>query len=209
MSGGLQLSVRKDPRNMIPLFMAYVVGFESGAKDAHRKWVLLVNEYLLKYSRTDTGRSRAGWTAFPDAQGYNYQRSMPLANHYDQQAEQEGKGKSHFVDADFHTELINNVDYVDYMNQKYGIFSYSPVAINSGNIMSEKSKKGFKLFGVNEFGNRVTKGIRFEDKIPTFEAFADGVYDKFLKNAKTAYEQNQVFNPGPIEQIFNDPPMNP
>ena len=197
---GLTVGVRMDPPKAVELLSTWLQGFDQGAKDAHRKWVFKVLEYVIKYSRVDTGRSRSGWTALMDAYGYNYQRS--LMDPGDPAAVKQGQASGSFTDNDFYTQIVNGVEYVDVMDRMYGIFGFSP------------SKGGAKKIPGVMVGNVKTKtmktrerGISFAEKVPVFESFGEQVWQRFMDNAKEAYERNRLFNPEVIPPLENPPPQ--
>lgn len=165
-------------------------------QDAHLKWVFLVLEYTQKYSRVDTGRSRAAWTPIMDKYGYDYQRSMPIGARQDEDAISEGKGMGSFYDDPFNTTIVNNVNYVDPMNRLYGIFGWAP-------------SRGVSKRGLSKDLKRVKleRGIRFEEKVPLFESYGQTVFQKIADNAKAAFEDGKTFEPKEIERVENDPPM--
>jgi hypothetical protein len=165
--------------------------FLAKAKDTHLKWVFLTLEYIQKYSRVDTGRSRAAWTPIMDVYGYDYQRSMPMGPRQDASAVMQGKNEGTYLDQDFHTEIVNNVGYVEPMNRIYGLFGFAP--------SRSLSRKGLskKLHPV-----KLAKGIRLEEKIPLFESFAQTIYERFTQNAVAAFEKR-----GLIDPVIPDPPQ--
>ena len=191
---GLTASVRSDPTNASAMFATYLDGFVEASQDAHRKWVFLVLEYIIKYSRVDTGRSRSAWLAFPNAYGYDYTRSLPSAPNADPSSMAQGLASGFFTERPYFTEIVNNVQYVEVMNRRFGLFGYGPT--------SKNSSRGTKLKTV-----KLSKGLRFEDKIPLFEAFGEATWQRFMDNAKVAYEKKRQFNPGKIPPLVNPPPI--
>lgn len=207
---GMKIKVHLKPVNAVALLSRYIDDFDKKAADTHRKWVLMVDEYILKYSRLDTGRSRGAWTPFMVAQGHDFYRSMPAGG--DPTAFAEGQSEGSFTDRDFHTELVNNVDYVEVMDRRYGMFGYSPSEnIGFGGFATESTKqRGVrKVFAVTQFGNKITRAPSFNDKLAYFEGMASIVFEKFMENAKAAYERKRQFDPGKIPPIDVPPPMNP
>lgn len=209
----LAITVKSKPihPDWAPMVKNFFDGWGEALADAHLKWVFLVLEYTQKYSRVDTGRSRAAWTKIMDKYGYDYQRSMPIGPRQDEDAISEGKGMGSFYDDPFNTTIVNNVNYVDPMNRRYGLFGWAPAraTLPEGRMgeISGRLGKRVKLFGVNEYGNRVTAGIRFEEKVPLFESYGQTVFQKIADNAKVAFEDGETFSPKEIDWVENDPPM--
>lgn len=198
---GLTAAVKLDPPDSVRLFSEWVDGFEQAAKDTHRKWVFLVLEYVLKYSRVDTGRSRAAWTPMMDQYGYNYQRSLQAQG--DPNEEAQGRAEGYFTDRDFYTEIVNGVEYVEVMDRIYGLFGFTPA--KDGGI---KKTKGVMVGDVKTKAMKHRdRGISFNEKVPIFEAYGEQVWARFLDNAKKAYEKNRRFNPGVIPPLENPPPV--
>jgi hypothetical protein len=171
------------------MMRAFGDDWTDGVQKGHDVWVMRVLEYIVRFSRVDTGRSRAGWFRFMDIRGYNYQRSLPPTGVED--ATEEGRSKGEAISEPFLTTIINNVDYVDPMNQRYGLFNFGPVEI--------RGKKRIMT---------MSQGMRLEDRIPLFEQYGADNYQKFTDNAIKAYEAGGAnFKPGPIEPVENEPPM--
>lgn len=198
----------KNP-NMMKDLKGFITDFDGKLKDTHRKWVLMVDEYIVKYSRLDTGRSRGAWTPFMVNQGVDYTRSMPVGG--DPAAFAEGQAEGSFLDQDFHTELVNNVEYVEVMDRRYGMFGYSPTEnIAFGGFRTEATRgRARKVYAVSNLGNRINRAPSFADKIAYFEGFAQVAYGKFLDNAQKAFDKSKEFRPDVISPVVNEPPMNP
>lgn len=191
---GLRASVTSNPTNAPALFSAYLDGFVEATFDAHRKWVFQVLEYIIKYSRVDTGRSRSAWVPFMEAYGYDYSRSLPPAPNSQPGAIELGKASGYFTDRPYVTEVVNNVQYVEVMDRRYGMFGFKPVVKNSA--------RGKKVVA-----QKLEQGAHFQDKIPLFESFGEAAWERFMSNAKQAYEKQRRFNPGKIPPLVNPPPV--
>ena len=174
--GGLVIKLKVTPLNFADENGKFIADFVEKAKLTHKKWVFQVLEYIVKYHRLDTGRSRAAWTPFMDANMYPYQRSYAPGPNVDYSEEEAGKTEGFFVSQDFRTLITNNVEYVNVMNETYGLFGFSP---------GERGKRK-EVFGVTEFGNRVTMGIRLEERYPLFESMAATLYTRLIENAAAA-----------------------
>ena len=185
---GLAITVRMDPPDMVRKYEDFFEGFYAAALQTHRAWVFWVLEYITKYCRVDTGRTRSAWTPFMDAYGYDYYRSMPPAANEDAVAVALGKSEGSFTDEPFLTTISNNVEYVDTMNQQYGLFGFSP------------SSSGRQKLPGTMVGNIKTKtmrhreqGIRFEERIAFFEEMGSRTFQRFMDNVKETYEK---YGPG-------------
>ncbi len=204
MSLAITVKSKPDHATWAPMLKDFFGDWADALADAHLKWVFLVLEYTQKYSRVDTGRSRAAWTPIMDKYGYDYQRSMPIGPRQDDDALMEGKGLGQFYDDPFNTVIVNNVNYVDPMNQRYGLFGWAPARNESGKLGREKVHN--LRFDVKK-KTFLDKGIRFEEKVPLFESYGQTVFQKIADNAKEAFESGETFQPTEIERVENDPPM--
>ena len=100
-----------------------------------------------------------------------------------------GRQEGDFIDEPLNTTLINNVQYVDVMNRRFGLFGWA-------NMTSGKMKLGS------------SQGIRLEEKIPLFEQYGADNFQKFLDNAERAFSAGgKIFKPGEIGRFENEPPM--
>jgi hypothetical protein len=180
--------INKDP-DAADLMAAFGDDWNQAAQDAHEIWVMRVLEYIVRFSRVDTGRSRAGWFNFMDLRGYNYRRSLPPTG--TEEGTDEGRALGDSISEPFITTIINNVNYVEPMNRRYGLFGFAPAT-------SGKMKLGS------------SDGIRFEEKIPVFEQYGADNWQKFIENAREAFEAGggRKFKPGPIAPVTNEPPLN-
>ena len=185
---GLAITVRMDPPDLVRKYEDFFEGFYKAALQTHQAWVFWVLEYIVKYSRVDTGRSRAAWTPIMDEHGYDYFRSMPPSANEDPISVAQGRSEGSFTDEPFLTTISNNVEYVDDMNQQYGLFGFAP------------SATGPKKIPGTMVGNVKTKtmrkheqGIRFEEKITFFEEMGSSTFQRFMDNVKETYEK---YGPG-------------
>ena len=148
---GVQVSLVIKVKNQNPkaaeMMRAFGDDWTNGTQAAHDTWVMRVLEYIVRFSRVDTGRSRAGWFRFMDSKGYNYQRSLPPTGVED--ASDEGRAMGGAISEPFLTTIINNVVYVDPMNQRYGLFNFGPQR---------------KIYTVSELSQEI-KGL-FEKQFP-------------------------------------------
>ena len=184
---GLAIEFKMTPRDFGDRGAAFSENLLRGAVDVHDMWVMRVSEYMTKFSRVDTGRSRAGWFSFMDSKGYNYQRSLPPTRDMKDESS-EGRAEGMFVSQPFNTTLINNVKYVDPMNKRFGLFGFA-------NMTSGKMYLG-------------SEGIHFEEKIPLFEAYGEENYQRYIDNCVKAFDAGgKVFQPSEIAPVVNDPPM--
>ncbi len=181
MGQGMVVKLNFDPPDQIEQWQGVLGQIEEKGPGIHLKWVFRVIEYVIKYSRRRTGRSRAAWLPLLDKYGFDYQRSLGT-DRLDPGAVQEGYSMGTFDDQPFHTTLMNNVDYVDPMNQRFGLFGFSQTT-------SGKMKLG-------------SDGIRFEEKIPQFEQFGADTWQEFLDKTKAAFEGGGEIQDSPVP-----PPM--
>ena len=182
--------INKDP-DAADLMAAFGDDWNQAAQDAHEMWVMRVLEYIVRFSRVDTGRSRAGWFNFMDLRGYNYRRSLPPTG--TEEGTDEGRALGDSISEPFITTIINNVNYVEPMNRRYGLFGFKPIVRKDGKIGSAK----------------VEKGIMLEDRVPLFEQYGADNWQKFIENAREAFEAGggRKFKPGPIAPVTNEPPL--
>jgi hypothetical protein len=166
-------------------YRKYLEGFEEGLQNTHDMWIFRVLEYVSRYSRVDTGRSRAGWFKIMDTKGYDYSRSLVSLPGKEDETEQ-GRAQGDFVESPLNTTIINNVKYVEPMNRRFGIFGFEQMSIGRMNLGSQ--------------------GIRFEDKIPQFEMYGEQNLGKFMDNCKLAFEKMKPFKAVKVQPITNDPP---
>lgn len=190
----LVVSMRMNPRDASQKFTKFLMDYRTKGVDTHRKWVFAVLEYTVKYSRIDTGRSRSAWTPFMNLYGFDYFRSLPAGPRQTQDAVSQGMSQGTFVDSEFHTEIVNNVSYTEAMNKSYGLFGFSP---------------GRERMGATNRPVKLSKGVRFEEKVVLFEDFGGKVWQMFLDNAKEAFEKHRVFDPDEIATVNPDPPSSP
>jgi hypothetical protein len=186
----LVIKIKNENPDAAALMRAFGSDWQVAAEGAHNMWVMRVLEYITRFSRVDTGRSRAGWFNFMDLNGYDYHRSLPPAG--TEMGMDEGRAQGQSISEPFLTTIINNVNYVEPMNRRYGLFGFKP-----------HMRKGKRAGAI-----KVEQGIRLEDRVPLFEQYGVDNWNKFVKNAKEAYEAGgRKFKPGPITPVENDPPM--
>ena len=181
MGQGMVVKLNFDPPDQMERWQGVLGEIDEKGPMVHLKWVFRFLEYVVKYSRVRTGRSRAAWFPLMDVYGFDYQRSLGTARG-ESGAIQEGYALGGFEDKPFHTTLMNNVDYVDPMNRRFGLFGFTQT-------VSGKMKLG-------------SNGIRLEEKIPLFEQFGFDTWQDFINKAKTAFEGD-----GTIAEVDVPPPM--
>lgn len=197
----LAITARMDPPDVYEKLCTFLDDFEKTAQDTHRKWVFMVLEYIVKYSRVDTGRSRAAWTPMMVFHDYDFYRSMTITGSEDVAAEEEGRSQGLFTDDPFCTTITNNVVYVDPMNQQYGLFGFSESAGGPKNI------KGVSVGDIKTKRMKMReRGIRFEEKMPMFEQMGEERFAAFMNVSKKAYESKRSFDPGNIPPLENPAP---
>jgi len=212
----LAMTVKMNPDNAPQLMEAYGEDFLTAAQQAHNTWVMRVLEYIVKFSRVDTGRSRAGWFNFMDLNGYDYHRSLPPGGQ--SMAVEEGRGLGQSVSEPFSTTIINNVKYVEPMNRRFGLFGFTHEG-SAGSVFAQghgyvsrmtegtRQKGVRRVFGVSEHGNRISMGIRLEERIPIFEQYGQENWQRFCDQAQAALEAGgRKFKPGKIGPVDNPPP---
>ena len=182
MGTGLVMELKIDPPDGTAGMQNVLAQVEERGPMVHLKWVFRVLEYVVKYSRVRTGRSRAAWFPLMDYYGYGYQRS--LGGQRTTPADvAEGYAMGYFESIPFLTTIMNNVDYVEPMNRRYGLFGFAPAT-------SGKMKLGS------------SDGIRFEEKIPVFEQYGVDMWNDFLELTRQAFEKG-----GDIPDQDVPPPM--
>ena len=181
MGQGMVIKLNLDPPDQMDVWQGVMGQIEEKGPMVHLKSAFRVIEYIIKYSRVRTGRSRAAWFPLLDYYGFDYQRSLGAAR-VDAGAVQEGYSQGGFDSQPFHTTIMNNVNYVDPMNRRYGLFGFAQT-------VSGKMRLG-------------SDGIRFEEKIPLFEQFMGETWQDFLDKAKAAFEGDGV-----IAEVGVPPPM--
>ena len=182
MGTGLAVNLTMDPPSGFDAQQAVLDQVNELGPLVHLNWVFRVLEYTVKYSRVRTGRSRAAWFPLMDNYGFNYQRSLG-GEETDPTAIAEGYAAGSYDDKPFMTVIMNNVDYVDPMNRRYGLFGF-------GNTVSGKMKLGS------------SDGIRFEEKVPLFESFGADTWNDFLNKTQQAFDGGTT-----IPDIEVPPPM--
>jgi len=181
---GLTITVRPKPATFFEDRKKFFAQYPDKAVLTHLKWVFRVMEYTVKYSRVETGRSRAAWFPIMDFYGFNYQRSL-AGQRTDPSAVEEGYAMGSYDSQPFNTTITNNVEYADIMNRRFGLFGFSPMT-------SGKMKLGSR------------EGIRFEEKIPLFEQYGFDTWSDFFTACQGAWD-----NGGEIADVEVPPPMAP
>ena len=113
--GGLVTELKMDPIDALDAQPAFLESLKEKGMLTHLKWVFRVLEYIVKFSRVRTGRSRAAWFPLMDSYGHDYQRSLGGAR-VEGGAVAEGYGMGTYDDQPFYTTVMNNVSYVEFMN---------------------------------------------------------------------------------------------
>ena len=190
----MTMTITLDPPDAIQKFSQFSQRFRDGLEQTHRMWVFRVLEYLVRFSRVDTGRSRAAWMPFMDDQGYSYQRSLTAPPNVEDLTG-EGRLQGTYDHQGMETTVYNNVKYVDSMNQKYGLIAFAP------GMASTASGRVKKMQAV-----KLAQGVQLETMQNRFEQWGQENFQKFVDQAKLAFERSRKFNPGLIEPFDNPPP---
>ncbi len=124
--GGYHFYIQAAPEDFDKRLATLPDKLQADANKVHRANVFYCLEAMIMWFRVDTGRMRASFFPFMTKHMHNFMRSLRAATGKDLKknsaAEAEGQAMGFFMDEPLYTQIGSNVEYVDPLDHKTGVF---------------------------------------------------------------------------------------
>jgi hypothetical protein len=118
-----KLKITLKPKDAAKRFRAFARDWEQDASKAHKKAILTILGWYVRWSRVDTGRFRAGWMPYADKEGYSLEAAAVRIGSEVQVEESAGRMDGSYEElGPLHTRILNGVAYAEMLDDRTGVF---------------------------------------------------------------------------------------
>lgn len=121
---GLTVKIQITPNHPAERFDEFVKFFGDALQKMHKACTFYILELCVRWTRVDTGRLRAGWIPYLNANGFPWQRSALKVGNENVASIAEGMAAGRYQEGFLQIYVENGVNYAGYLNDSNaGIFN--------------------------------------------------------------------------------------